>query len=229
MIRLVEYMADQDYQRADELSHQMSLRCSRSPMLNYIQAKLQEEKGDIDAAKLFYQKASEYTYEFAVAPDTAKKIWYARYEVENPEQTQGGVSKLRLMRDKNLEKAQELEDKYALIAEKTYADQIGEYKTLTWTGTGIGIAGIVLLSAGFGMAMTLDDDEKYYSVSQKPDNYAIKPGYSFSLAMIGAGGAMTIAGAVLAGIYGYKWANLDKNESVALGVSPNRVSLTWSF
>ncbi len=229
MIRLVGLMTAQEYEKAENLSHDMSLRCSRSPMLNYIEAKIQEEKNDIDAAKLYYQKASEYTYDFAVAPDTAKKIWYARYEAENPERTQGGVDRLRADRDKTFDRIKQAENRYATILASEKKDRIDEYKTLTWTGTGLGIAGIVMLGIGVGIAATLENDDKYYSLEQKPDSYAVKPGYSMTWALIGAGGALTVAGTVMAGVYGYRWTHFEQHNELAFQVSPNHLSFSMAF
>ena len=85
--KLIATMQNNEMKTAKGQAKALSEICSESPALNYLQGKIEESLGNSSRAHYYYQKSSENTYRFAVEPNTAKMIWYARYENEHPDRT----------------------------------------------------------------------------------------------------------------------------------------------
>ena len=215
------------YPEAQAKAKKLSYICDKSPLLHYIQGKIDEELGQKTDALLHYQKASEYTYQFAVNPDMAKKIWYARYENEHPERTAKGLeesakqSELKLNENTSALTTQFMND----IRERNYK--------LMWAGAGLGIGGLVLLGTGLGLIQSTPQaaDLHYngFDLNKGGKQYTQSTNTSFvvSCALISSGAALAITGIILTGIFGYKYTHNDTQYS--LSVMPNQVAFGIQF
>lgn len=219
-----------DYQAALKKSKRLSEICPNAPTLNYMQGKIYENLNDKSNALYYYQKASENTYNFAVDPDTAKKIWYARYEFEHPERTQGEVSR----KDERIG-ALEAESQQNLSNFEAYKEeQYASVRKTMWAGAGVGIGGLALAGAGLGILFSQEnnitiDYKTNDDIKEEMKNVKYTGPYIASWGLIGAGAALAVAGAVLTGIYGYKYTHFDKNVSYSFGVSPVKASFVIQF
>ena len=97
-----------------------------------------------------------------------------------------------------------------------------------WSGIGVGIGG--LLFAGAGAAMVAVTDTATFKVYKDKDvTYKENPVHALGWSFIGIGSALAISGAVLAGIFGYKYQRSTDDMDIAFGFSPNASSITISF
>lgn len=191
-----------------------------------------KQMGDIDNAKHYIEIATDNLLAFSASPQTARAIWYTRYDLENGDQF---IEKdtfddaMRNLTTENFELKENLTEAYA-DAQKPYA-------AIMWTGTGIGIAGIGSLIAGTVLAVQNNDFELdkpkwegQVTRTKVPlkNSYEIKTGY----ALIGVGVAATVAGAVMAGIAGYQYKraiDAERDSTISVTVSPQSVQLGVSF
>ena len=218
-----------DLSNAQVISERMYETCPNAPLLNYVQGKMYEKLGDKQKALFSYQKASENTYHFAVDPNTAQKIWYARYEFEHPERTSDALeiqkevmANLQAQCDSHLE------------ALNTYKDEHHqEIEKWMWAGTGIGAGGLALIGTGAALvalypASTITQENK----DEHKGPYVVHDdaAHSVGLALIGVGAGLLVGGSVLAGIYGYKYTHFKtENTDMSLSFAPNGVSFGLNF
>lgn len=196
-----------NYTKAQSYAKQMSKLCDQTPVLHYMQGKIAEELGNKSDALLHYQKASEYTYQYAVDPDTAKKIWYARYENEHPERTEQSLKENAEQNEFKLK-----ENTTNLLAQFREDQRQRNYK-LMWTGIGLSIGGAALLGTGLGLW------SGYYNEPLDTNRKHVVVGYKMSLALMGTGAAFTLTGAILAGLFGHWYKQSD--VSYSFDIHPN--------
>ncbi|MBQ9396337.1 MAG: hypothetical protein IJU23_12615 [Proteobacteria bacterium] len=212
---LVELIQAMDYDKAQALAKRMSKICDQTPALHYMQGKIAEELGNKSDALLHYQKASEYTYQFAVAPDMAKKIWYARYENEHPERTAQSLKESAEQNETRLK-----ENTSSLLAQFREEQKLRNYK-LMWTGIGLGIGGAALLGTGLGLW------SGYYNEPLDTNHKHVVVGYKMSLALMGTGTAFTLTGIILAGLFGHWYKQSD--VSYSFDIVPNGAMFRMDF
>ncbi|MBQ9396428.1 MAG: hypothetical protein IJU23_13070 [Proteobacteria bacterium] len=238
---IIMMMQANDMEGAKKKAKALSEICATAPLLNYLQGKIAESTNEKKEALYFYQKASENTYTFAVAPDTAKKIWYARYESEYPDRTESAVTEREAQ-------ISSLNDQIA-AQKANYVRQNDEKQKLVsdvmWAGAGIGLAGLAIAGGGIGMLFATRND-KYdkirlneidgtvldgneSDIENKVKNYKYKPIYLAGWAMVGAGAVLTITGTILTGIYGYQFTHPLDDGSVSWHISPLDISLQIAF
>lgn len=206
-----------DLTRAKSLSQQLADICPNSPTLNYAQGKMYEKLHDKANALYYYQKASENTYTYAVNPQTAQKIWYARYEFEHPERTADALNTLQAQSEQHL-------DAFSAYKEEHFK----EISRLLWTGTGVAAGGLALISAG--AALVAINPISITKGDNAPDEYHEKPTYAIGWAAIGVGAGLLISGTVLAGIYGYKYTHFEtENVDISFSLTPTSLSFGLSF
>ena len=98
-----------------------------------------------------------------------------------------------------------------------------EYKTAMWSGLGVGISGAALTILGV-LLVTSDDDGSGSSSNTNSSNDLA--GYC----LLGSGLAMLVGGAVLGGIYGYKYMHFEEeNTQFSFHVMPTSVGLSVTF
>ena len=218
MSKLITSMQEGDLQAAKSHAKVLSEICPNAPAFNYLQGKLAESLGETKEALYYYQKSSENTYTFAVAPDTAKKIWYARYENEYPDRTAKALS-LKNARLDALE---------AQTAQQQ-ADTQKTYNTLMWTGAGVGIGGLALTIAGitlvaFNTSVHIDKTEDDQTLIHE------KPYHSLGWTFVGSGVVMMLTGSALAGVFGYKLHHTDaQRDAITFHISPMNFSIGMMF
>ncbi len=212
--RLLAEMADditaKRYQAAEEKAMQLDEICSRSPILNYTKGKLAEAQNDTFHARMYYQMASENTYELATSAETARKIWYARYEFEHPDRTEAAV----LLQNETM---QTQETKIAELNGKLEADA-GHAEMAMWTGAGIGIGGIAVMTTGIALLASSDAIvERVKTVSNSAfRTNKVSSKYRAGWSMTGIGAGLAIAGAIVTGIFGYEFTHQAKDETISV-------------
>ena len=159
------------------------------------------------------------------------KIWSARCDIES--------SDIKNDTDDALKRENELNAQVESLKERTYEAIDAEkshYAAIMWTGTAVGIVGIV---AGAVLIGTKDTDlrvkvdannikgeeEKKLPIA---DSHEIKAGY----ALLGVGIAATVTGAIMAGLGGYHYKRIiDSNPDTAISfnVSPTSLALGVTF
>lgn len=216
--RLHAHMQNKDMHAAKVQARALSEICANSPTLNYLQGKISESLGESKEALYFYQKASENTYYFAVDPDTAKLIWYTRYENEHPERTEGALTTTNARMDELGAEAIELRNEKRDI-----------YRKLLWTGTGIGIGGLILTAVG-GAVVASTKPVSLTEVDGVHYKYQAKSVHSFGWTSLGIGSGLLMTGAVLAGVFGYKYRQSDPDkENITFNISPMNFSIQMQF
>ena len=212
-----------DYDAALKAATPLTTICGESPILNYYVGLAMQGTGDNVKALIYFQKASQYMTDFAVPPEIARRIWYARYEGEHPERAEDAV--LRRAEENKRLTAQntDLTEKLAqaertienlnlshkVTIDQMHAEAQSRYAATMWTGVGVGIAGI-LVGVGGGLLA-------YFSSNNEAA--AITPQYISGLAMLGGGIGMTLAGAIVAGIGGYQYTHVGLEDTVTDDVS----------
>ena len=221
--------------------------CSMSPAANYYTARALDGKGEHVKATQYYQRASEYTSDFAVAPEMSRIIWYARYEAEYPERSEAGFAQ----KEQQIADLQEqIANRDARIAEKSDENQrlkdaatsyIAErrqnehdkYSIIMWSGAGLGLLGIGMAVAGGLYAFNAFDFDVYEDVTNDEytdqRKYKISNFYRTGWAIFGAGISMAVVGAVLAGFGGYQYTHPGDDFTVSVQVSPVSAGLTMQF
>ena len=222
-------------------SRQLEEICDLSPALNYTIAKIYQNMGDDEKYLFYLQKATLNTEKMVVDKDMLDQMWADKFLAAHPEATQDNIE----ARKRQILKLQsELLDSYRTldarsyeiqtlkneleVSRRTLEDNITLYKNLTWIGTGIGAGGIVMTSVGVAMVLMSEP----FSFSQgfaSPNKYKEDIVHALGWTFIGMGSALTVTGAVLAGVYGYKYMHNKDNVDLAFEVFPTSVTLKIVF
>lgn len=224
--------SEKDYKKALVYTDALKRICSSSPNLNYAIAMTYKQMGDIDSAKHYIEIATDNLLAFSASPQTARAIWYTRYDLENGDQfieKNAFDDAMRKLTTENFELKENLTE--------AYADAKKPYAAIMWTGTGIGIAGIGSLIAGTVLAVQNPKakiNTKHVEHDGSDQKYPLKNGHEIraGYALIGVGVAATVAGAVMAGIAGYQYKraiDAERDSTISVTVSPQSVQLGVSF
>ena len=228
---ITNLIESKQYEEALARAREVYPICPKSPVLNYLVAHCLKESGDKVKALQLYQVASDSTFELATPPVMAQKIWYARYELEYPERTAENVKSLQESNAALESKNRELELTLAATkaADTSASDAIG-----MWTGAGLGIAGIAL-GAAFGyLAFVRNDHQEVILLEvNNSQNLEGKAEFNTEVALywglFGAGIALAATGAVLTGIFGYRYTHPKTNTDIAFSITPTSASLSLNF
>ena len=226
--------------------------CDRSPILNYSIGRIYKEMGNDTKALYYTQRATLYTEEFAVRGKVLEQMWSERYEAEHPEARPEAIAKkdskiaeleaqvadankMVVAADKRIQTLEMELSKQQTDSRMSSHDEIGAYSAGLWTGVAMGSAGVVLTAVGAGLYVTQKDDaiEYEHEVKEKdlPKAHVKQQNY-MHMGMMWAGVALSVAGGIVAGIFGYHYANASKdnaNDTVSFGISNTGASLSFSF
>lgn len=228
-----------DYDKALTYTAQLETICARSPVLNFSIANTYRQKGNTQLAQSYIETASLNLQEFRTSDEITKKIWFTRYELEND-----GTFIKKSQYEKEISELNEAH-KIELQNEKdAHFREIDTYKTIMWTGTGIGVAGIASLITGAVLAGTSDISTKFafddvLTACQGAENSSCHMKLKSSdtatrdagYALVGVGIAATIAGAVMAGLGGYHYKRLRdaEEDAVSLDIAAQSIRLNVIF
>ncbi|MBQ8038154.1 MAG: hypothetical protein IJ268_14290 [Proteobacteria bacterium] len=226
--QLVDTMQANDWQTAKQQAKSLSLICPNAPVLNYLRGKIAEQLDEKQDALYYFQNASEGTYTFAVDPETAKKIWYARYESENPERTAEALELKNKTASAREAEIAELKKVNASAEFKLNDLNAQNAKPLMWTGVGIGAGGLALTGTGVAL-LFISHPSKIERDNEKGYNVKNDPLYSVGWGVTGLGAGLLVTGAVLAGIYGYKYQKFKTQNNLSFGISPTSISFSMTF
>ena len=220
--RLSILISSQNYTKARPLAQALSNRCDRSPVLNYMLGKISEGIQDDKNALYYYIKASEYTFEFAVAPEVAQKIWYARYEKEHGNDVSDGVREQDSDGDHlTMTELRERNEQLLKATEKANWNML-------WTGTAIGAAGIIMTGIGAGLALNSEPSR----FNRDNTSYKNNPSHVAGWTLLGSGLGIAIAGIGLAGYFGYQYTHATNSEGdhiISFSLSPTSAQISMKF
>lgn len=227
---LTKLIKNADFEIAQKEASNLEKTCKYSPFLNYLQGKAEDGLRNDDKALEYYKKASLYSREFSISNENEEKIWFARFEKEKLDLNEYCDTKIKSL----LKSLQEEKKKTAYLL-KERASEKHKLSTLLWTGTGLGISGLVFIGTGLGLALTADPG-KYYLIPDYEDLKNSKvaitrsPKYIAGWILFGVGIPVTIAGAVLAGIYGYRYTMFTDDEfTFDIELTPGYASFSMVF
>jgi tetratricopeptide (TPR) repeat protein len=215
---------DKDYHAARKTADKLLRICPTVPSVNYALGKIYQELGDQKSAHTHFSIGTDNTEEFAVPKDLLKNMWYARYESEFPEVVAFKTGKLEAQYQKALAEGETGELNWA--------------KNVMWSGAGIGIAGVVMAVAG-GVVMGFSEIEiniddihnNKYELKQNNSTFM----YTTGSVLLGVGIGAAVAGAVMAGIGGYKYTQLKEEKDTkdkldaSVAISYNSITLNMTF
>jgi tetratricopeptide (TPR) repeat protein len=216
---------DGQYAQALNTIKKLDEICPNVPSVHYTAGMLYRKKNDNHNAFHHFTIATQNTKQFTVDEDLMKRMWFALYETQHPEvidflngDTDSAYQKLIQSKDKTIQQYQlksDEDDKYT--------------KIMMWTGAGIGITGVVLsVLGGTMMVLGMDKDEYRFDGKLKRRNDI----YNSGAILLGVGIGSAVAGAILAGIGGYRYVKLkpaSDDFDVSFGMSLNEASLQVRF
>lgn len=229
--KFTQAFQNENYDEALNYTAQLKKICSDSPILNYSIGMTYLKKYDTQAALSYLELATKNTKEFQLSADMTKKILFALYEAENAndnikkEQCNEKISSL------NAQLTQQYQEQTKKLQLSLLEQKRHDHYTLLWTGTGVGIAGLVLTATGAALLATADG--LTYSNNTGNDQSItinnIKPRYT-GYALLGVGITATVLGAVTAGIGGYRYSKtFDDEKSLSLQITPQSFNLNVTF
>ena len=230
-----------DYDIALQYAKELEIICEQSPILNYTIAYIYKSQNDTEKYLFHLQKATQNTDKFLVEKDLLDQMWSEKYVAVHPEASPESIEareqelqamKMELEASNHTIETQKFEIQTLKsnldTSHRMLDDEVKAYKTLTWTGAGIGIGGLVF--AGVGAALVAITEPCDFKVNLSgPYKYTENFTHALGLGFIGAGSALTITGAILAGIYGYKYAHLKDSVDLNLAISPVHTSISFTF
>lgn len=232
--KLNEAYAQKDWNAALRQSRELENYCDQSPILNYTIAQIYKNKGDEEKYLFYLTKATQNTERFSLDKDLLDKIWSEKYIAAHPEAAPEKVAALQAQVSGLEAELSALKQAQAAGAESqgdSFEAQLDGYRALMWTGVGIGAGGIAMAVAGAVLVATMDEidykiDGNGVSTSSKP---VAGTAYNAGWGLIGAGAAFAIAGAVVAGIGGYKYTHALSGEAYSFRVLPGSAWMTIEF
>ena len=226
-----------DWNEALKIGKELQNICNDSPFLNYTLANIYKNQNNKERHLFFLERATEQTRNFVVDNDMLNRMWNDKYIAAHPEADPETIKKQmneldvanRTLIDRDYE-IQALKKELA-DSKKNLEDNIEMYKSLLWTGVGIGIGGLALTATGSALVITSDAID-FKENFNGPHKYTEKTEHVLGWALIGTGAALAITGSVLAGVYGYKYSHHKDNQTdveLSFSVLPNYTSIKVEF
>lgn len=233
---------EHDYDKVLEAGRDIYGICPDSPTYLFYLACAFEGKGDLAKAREYIYKASDNTSVYETQKHMIQQIWYKRYELDNPDRTKPAIDELHKQIDSlktrvdelkqdsdQLEKTSTKTEMMSLKLSENTAVHQDDLMMGVWIGTGIGGTGLAVLAAGIGLLAT-EIKNPITSTQELPKRKVqIHNEYLAGWTLLGIGSAFTVAGAIIAGIYGYQFTHQNDDTSVAFQISPTSASLRLAF
>ena len=239
--RLNEAYDKGDYDAALQYSRDLEEICDLSPILNYTIAYIHKNKGDNEKYLFYLQKSTQNTERFMVDKNVLDRIWSDKYIAAHPDASPEAVEAYKATIEEQKSHIDSLNlalhDQNIKIEsmQGNLGDSVSLYKKLLWTGTGIGIGGLAIAGVGAAIVVTMDGKSIKYIENDNPSGphqYKNKATWMAGWGLIGGGAALTIAGAAIAGVFGYKYLHYNdkvENENVEITFAPSSASVTVVF
>lgn len=207
-LTLKEQLEKEQYDNALNTANELSSICDAVPTLNYITGNIYQKQKDKESARKYYKKAIDNPYGFVLPKEYLEKFYLAYFQVSEGNYTQEEVDKLLAEKDEQI-----------ALNNSSSSDNLKIAKTVMWTGTGIGIAGVVVTVLGAIEYWTkvFDGDPVWDENKGGPDKTPTK--YTIGGTLLGAGIGLTVVGAVMAGIGGYYYTHSDSSIALSDSVS----------
>ena len=229
----------QNWDKAIAISRDLEAIGDQSPKLNYVVAHIYQKKGDQEKYLYYLTKSTMNTEKFGVDRDMLDKMWSEKYIATHPE---ADPQKIKATNEKLASTTAELErlqssaselrtlKKSTITKDESLQRQIDDYATPMWIGTGIGIGGLVLVGVGAAL-VTNSDPFKSPKINHDLEitEYKEEPKHAAGWTALGVGSALTLTGAVLAGIYGYKYKRAKDSMDLSFNISPTSASVAFDF
>ncbi len=224
--KLQNYYKAENYDAVIENAKPMFNICADSPSLLFYTGAALEKQGELERALIYYTKASENLTVMAADPGTSRLIWYKRYELEHPDRTEEAVSGQKEKIAELEQKVNDLENQSIIESATASLDVSKKYEGILWTGVGLGIAGVVFIGTGAGVAASV---EKTELVGSDGNQLNIDKRFTAGWGLLGTGIGLTIAGAVMAGIGGYHYSKSKSDAVMTFNASPMSASFAMTF
>ena len=219
--KLTEAYLKKDYDAALEYSKALEAICEQSPTLNYTIARIHQSRGDAEKYLFYLQKATQNTERFAVDKDLLDKLWSEKYVAAHPEASPEAIA------ERNA-KIQAQDDEIRALRVEMAAQRNAIDDAMLWSGVGVGAAGLALTAVGAALVGMHHDS----AVDAGTKGLYVKSEYTTGWALLGTGIGLTLVGAAVAGVFGYKYSQNHGSDGigdVSFTVTPVSTSLSFSF
>lgn len=196
---LESFVEQSDYEGAIESARAMFRICNKSPKLHILTGMAMLKNGENDRAEKYFNRAVELTAEREVTLEEAKLAWYTYYKFMEPKKSAVNETVT-----------------YQFIKPEGM-NMADSYKTMMWTGVGVGGGGILMTVIG-GVLIGVMDVAKDPGELKSGEDYKIlklNNGYVAGWTMLGIGIGLTAVGAALAGYGGYSYSQASKPKKTA--------------
>ena len=230
--KLNEAYQNKDYATALQYSRELENICELSPILNYTIAYIHKGLGDREKYLFYLQKSTQNTERFSVDKNALDQIWSDKYIAAHPEADPENIKarndEIDQLKAQLAESKSEIESlKQNTISKDSHLSiQIENYKTPMWIGTGLGASGLAFVAAGAALLIT-SDPVTFSNKPEVPPKYSENVPHLLGWTFVGAGSVLTVAGAVLAGIYGYKYKRAK--DELTLSFAPGNALVSFTF
>lgn len=225
MEELSRLYAAGNYEQVIKTGKKLLEICSYSPTLNYFIAKAYHEQGDSQKELYYLQIGTRNSEYMEVKADLLERMWKERLYLEFPDVSPVAVEQLKSENERL--KSQIMSDK--LSASDDNSEAIFHYKTMMWSGVGVGSAGVVMLAAGAALVALQNKDAVEFKNPDNPTAVRVSDKYTAGWTLIGAGVTAAVVGVALAGISAYYLSKTKQDEMISFGISLNSAGMVVTF
>ena len=223
-----------DYEAALNATQKLSKICDHSPILNYSMAQTYYQIGKNDEALTHINLAITNARTFSIPEEIEKRLLQIRSEIESARKMAKQKALIDDIQLQASDTAQKLQEQQKISSDLVRQDS-RRAEIVMWTGTGVGIAGLLSLIAGATLVAT-SENHKTVPYSNPSPNETVEVSFngyrSAGLITLGIGIGATIVGTVMAGIGGYFYTHpLDDGRELAFSydLSPQHIQFGMTF
>ncbi len=229
-----------DYKLALAKTQELQNICARSAVLNLSIATTYRELGEDTNALKYYRIAAENSKEFNVPDEMLQKIWYGRYELEKKDilcnrselDTVKGENEANKQRIQELNAELDASKQATEYSQRLREEEHGRFKTILWTGVGVGAAGLVLGITGGALLGSIDPVNEIGckdTLCKETKYVKLHGAYRPAWTLVGLGIGMTAAGALMAGIGGYFYSHGSDSVALSWEIGPGSLEMGLTF